>query len=107
MCVVVETICSILCWVFRPLDLLPGIKWPLSCDGPVGQMYPWALLVLPRFLFLKLSYPRVLFLQSDRDAWSAHEFSYCTWSELFVYHQNEPNLLAWGIWMRSTRPRAR
>lgn len=75
LCLIVWSVYSILHLFLQLLGLLPGIKGPLCCDGPVGQMYPWALPVLSRLLLLKLSYPGLFLLQPDCDAWSAQNRS--------------------------------
>lgn len=46
----------------------PGVVWPLSMDGTVGQMDPWALCRLFGLALLVLSYPRLLLLEHDCEA---------------------------------------
>lgn len=86
---------------------LPGIEWTLGRDGPVGQVNPGYPAVLLGLFLIKLSYPRLLLLQTDSETYGkgASAMS-CSMVKCLFEDKSGVDLLACGIRMISVRPLA-
>lgn len=94
--------------LFSASARLPRVKGALSRDGPARQVNPRSLPVLLSLLLIILAYPSLLLLEANGDACKEKVVSAIThwYTKQNTSEGKCINLLACGIWRRSTRPLA-